>query len=32
MHNLLDDYAHHNALRDVSPRLKLFIGLASMLI
>ena len=32
MHNLLDDYAHDNALRDVSPRLKLFLGLASMLI
>ena len=32
MHNLLDDYAHHNALRDISPRLKLFIGLGSILI
>lgn len=32
MHNLLDDYAHDNALRDVSVRLKLLLGLASMLI
>lgn len=32
MHNLLDDYAHDNALRDVSARLKLLLGLASMLI
>lgn len=32
MHNLLDDYALDNGLRDASPRLKLFLGLASMLI
>ncbi len=32
MHDLLDDYAHTNALRDTSPRLKLFIGLVSILI
>lgn len=32
MHNLLDDYALDNGLRDASPRLKLFLGLSSMLI
>jgi cobalt/nickel transport system permease protein len=32
MHSLLDDYAHSNALRDVSPRLKLTIGLGSILL
>ncbi len=32
MHDLLDDYAHSNALRNVNPRLKLLIGLASILI
>jgi cobalt/nickel transport system permease protein len=32
MHDLLDDYAHANALRDVSPRLKLSVGLASILL
>ncbi len=32
MHNLLDDYALDNGLRDASPSLKLFLGLASMII
>lgn len=32
MHDLLDDYAHTNALRDVNPRLKLFLGLGSILL
>lgn len=32
MHDLLDDYAHANALRDVNPRLKLALGLGSILI
>lgn len=32
MHDLLDDYAHSNALRDVSARLKLFLGLSLILI
>ncbi len=32
MHDLLDDYAHNNSLRNVSPRLKLLIGLSSILI
>ncbi len=32
MHDLLDDYAHRNALRDVSPRFKLAIGIASILV
>lgn len=32
MHDLLDDYAHRNALRDVNPRLKLAIGIASILV
>jgi cobalt/nickel transport system permease protein len=32
MHDLLDDYAHSNALRDTSPRLKLLLGLGAMLI
>jgi cobalt/nickel transport system permease protein len=32
MHDLLDDYAHTNALRDVSPRLKLMFGLGSILL
>jgi len=32
MHDLLDDYAHTNALRDVSPRLKLILGLGSILL
>jgi cobalt/nickel transport system permease protein len=32
MHDLLDDYAHSSALRDTSPRLKLLLGLVSMLI
>lgn len=32
MHNLLDDYALDNGLRDASPHLKLFLGLASMII
>ncbi len=32
MHDLLDDYACTNALRDVNPGLKLSIGLASILI
>ena len=32
MHNLLDDYALDTGLRDASPHLKLFLGLASMII
>lgn len=32
MHDLLDDYAHANALRDVNPRLKLALGLCSILV
>ncbi|MEI8003440.1 MAG: cobalt ECF transporter T component CbiQ [Methanothrix sp.] len=32
MHNLLDDYAHANALRETSARLKLFLGLGSILL
>jgi cobalt/nickel transport system permease protein len=32
MHNLLDDYAHSNALRDVSSSLKLFLAFSSILI
>lgn len=32
MHDLLDDYAHNNALRGVSSRLKLLLGLASILV
>ncbi len=32
MHKLLDDYAHENALREVSPRLKLLLGLLSILV
>lgn len=32
MHDLLDDYAQTNALREVSPRLKLFLGLGSILL
>ncbi len=32
MHDLLDDYAHANALRDVNPRLKLALGLGSILV
>lgn len=32
MHELLDDYAHTNALRDVSPRLKMLLGLVSILL
>lgn len=32
MHDLLDDYAHANALRDVNPRLKLSLGLGSILV
>lgn len=32
MHNLLDDYAHGNALRKTSSRLKLLLGIGSMLI
>lgn len=32
MHDLLDDYAHSNALRDVNPRLKLALGLGSILV
>jgi cobalt/nickel transport system permease protein len=32
MHDLLDDYAHSNALRDTSPRLKLLLGLGAMLL
>jgi cobalt/nickel transport system permease protein len=32
MHNLLDDYAHANALRDVSARIKLILGLGAIII
>lgn len=32
MHDLLDDYAHTNALRDVNSRLKLSLGLGSILV
>jgi len=32
MHDLLDDYAHSNALREISPRLKLLLGLGAMLL
>ncbi len=32
MHNLLDDYAHVNALRETSSRLKLFLGLWAILL
>jgi cobalt/nickel transport system permease protein len=32
MHSLLDDCAHSNALRDVDPRIKLFLGLGAILI
>jgi len=32
MHDLLDDYAHSNALRDTSPRLRLLLGLGAMLL
>lgn len=32
MHDLLDDYAHSNALRETSPRLKLLLGLGAMLL
>jgi cobalt/nickel transport system permease protein len=32
MHDLLDDYAHSSALRDMSPRLKLILGLGAILI
>jgi cobalt/nickel transport system permease protein len=32
MHNLLDDYAHGNALRETSARLKLFLGLGAILL
>lgn len=32
MHNLLDDYAHENALRETSARLKLLLGLGSILL
>lgn len=32
MHNLLDDYAHGNALRETSARLKLLLGLCSILL
>jgi cobalt/nickel transport system permease protein len=31
-HDQLDDYAHSNALRNISPRLKLLLGLGAMLI
>ncbi|MDI9615900.1 MAG: cobalt ECF transporter T component CbiQ [Methanothrix sp.] len=31
MHRLLDDYAHENGLRDVSPRLKLAVGAFSII-
>jgi cobalt/nickel transport system permease protein len=31
MHNLLDDYAQSSALRDIDPRLKLLLGLGSIL-
>ena len=32
MHDLLDDYAHSNALRNTGPRLKLILGLGAMLL
>lgn len=32
MHDLLDDYAHENGFRDANPRLKLLIGIGSILI
>ncbi|VVB70707.1 Energy-coupling factor transporter transmembrane protein EcfT [uncultured archaeon] len=32
MHDLLDDYAQSNALRDINPRLKLFLGLCTILL
>jgi cobalt/nickel transport system permease protein len=32
MHNLLDDYAHGNALRETSARLKLLLGLGAILL
>ncbi|MFZ2473321.1 MAG: cobalt ECF transporter T component CbiQ [Methanothrix sp.] len=32
MHDLLDDYAHSNALRDTSSRLKLLLGLGAILL
>jgi cobalt/nickel transport system permease protein len=32
MHDLLDDYAHSNALRNTSPGLKLLLGLGAMLL
>ncbi|MDQ1282662.1 MAG: cobalt/nickel transport system permease protein [Euryarchaeota archaeon] len=32
MHDILDDYAHSNALRETSPRLKLLLGLGCILI
>ena len=32
MHDLLDDYAHSNALRETSPRLKLLLGLGAILL
>ena len=31
MHGLLDDYAQRNALRGIDPRLKLFVGLVSVI-
>ena len=32
MHDLLDDFAHSNALRDTSPRLKLLLGLGAIIL
>jgi cobalt/nickel transport system permease protein len=32
MHDLLDDYAHNNALRNTSPYIKMFLGLGCILI
>jgi cobalt/nickel transport system permease protein len=32
MHTLLDDYAQRNALKDVSPKVKLLLGLGSILL
>ena len=32
MHDLLDDYAQSNALRDKNPRLKIFLGLGAILL
>ncbi len=32
MHNLLDDYAHSNALRETSARLKLFLGFGAIIV